>query len=196
MGMRRPTRSILAITAAFAAFAWAGSLRADLAPASPFLPAGAAEAASAKGGPSGPIELRGVMASADGATFCIYDTAKKKNFWVGLNEAGHDFVVKSADPDGDSVTVDYQGRSMHLAFHTSKVESSGPATAVTTGPRGGPSGNPLSTSVVVNPTPADEQRRLEAVAQEVRRRRMEREKALETQNGQAPGGVLPLVPNH
>jgi hypothetical protein len=194
--MRHPTRSILVKTAAFAVFAWAGSLRADLAPASPFLPAGAAAAAAAKGGPSGPIELRGVMASADGATFCIYDTAKKKNFWVGLNEAGHDFVVKSADPDGDSITVDYQGRSMHLEFHTSKVESSGPATAVTAGPRGGLPGNPLSTSVVVNPTPADEQRRLEAVAQEVRRRRMEREKALEPQNGQAPGGVPAPAPNH
>jgi len=190
MGMRQPTLWILARTTAFAAFAWAGSLRADLAPASPFLPAGAA-AAAAKGAPSGPIELRGVMASADGASYCIYDTAKKKNFWVGLNESGHDFVVKSADPDGESVMVDYQGRNMHLEFHTSKVESSGPATAFTGGPRGGLPGNPLSNTVVVNPTPADEQRRLDAVAQEVRRRRMEREKALQAQNGQAQNGQAP-----
>jgi hypothetical protein len=193
--MRHPTLRILAEAAALAALAWAGTLWADLAPASPFLPAGAAAAAAAKAGPSGPIELRGVMASADGASYCIYDTAKKKDFWVGLNEAGHDFVVKSADPASDSVMVDYQGRSMHLDLHTSKVESSGPATAVTAGPRGGPPGNPLSSTVVVNPTPADEQRRLEAVAQEVRRRRMEREKALEAQNGQVPGGVPPSAPN-
>jgi hypothetical protein len=194
MELRHRTLGVLAKMAVFAAFAWAGTLRADLAPASPFLPAGAAAAAAAKGGPSGPIELRGVMASSDGASYCIYDTAKKKNFWVGLNESGHDFVVKSADPDGESVMVDYQGRSMHLEFHTSKVESSGPATAVTAGPRGGPASNPLSTSVVVNPTPADEQRRLDAVAQEVRRRRMERQKALEAQNGQVPGATPPGAP--
>jgi len=189
MVMRHPTLRILAESAVFAALAWAGPLQADLAPASPFLPTGAAAAAAAKGGPSGPIELRGVMALADGASYCIYDTAKKKDFWVGLNESGHDFVVKSADPDGESVMVDYQGRSMHLEFHTSKVESSGPATAVTAGPRGGPPGNPLTSTVVLNPTPADEQRRLDAVAQEVRRRRMEREKAVQAQNGQAPGGA-------
>jgi len=192
MGMRHPTRSVVVKTAAIAAFAWACTLRADLALASPFLPTGAAAAAAAKGGPSDPIELRGVMALADGTSYCIRDTAKKKDFWVGLNESGHDFVVKSAEPDGESVTVDYQGRSMRLEFHTSKVESSGPATAVMAGPRGGPPGNPLANTVVVNPTPADEQRRLEAVAQEVRRRRLERERALQAQNGQNPAPAPPV----
>jgi len=195
MGMRLPTRWIWANAAALAAFAWVGPLRADLAASSPFLPANAA-ASGALAGPSGPIELRGVMATSEGASYCIYDTAKKKDFWVGLNEAGHDFVVKAADSASDSVTVDYQGRSLHLVLHTAKVASSGSAPAGPPDGRGGQQANPaLSATVVLNPTPADEQRRLDAVAQEVRRRRMEREKAAEAQNGQAPGGALPAAPS-
>jgi hypothetical protein len=158
--------------------------RAELAQSSPFLPANAA-AAGAAAGPSGPVELRGVMSTPDGAAFCIYDTAKKKDAWVGLNESGHDFVVKSADPSSDTVTVDYQGRSMKLTLRAAKVTSAGSAAAAT----GVPPVNPAMAvpNVVLNPTPADEQRRLDAVAQEVRRRRMERERASQdVQNGQVP----------
>jgi hypothetical protein len=119
------------------------------------------------------------------AAFCIYDTAKKKDFWVGLNETGHDFVVKSADAASDSVSVQYQGRTMKLTLRTAKVASAGAAAAPIMGPQGGP-------QVALNPSPADEQRRLDAVAQEVRRRKQEREKAvLDAQNGVAP----PVAPN-
>jgi hypothetical protein len=116
------------------------------------------------------------MATADGASFCIYDTAKKKATWVGLNESGQDFVVKEAGPDADSVTVDYQGRSLHLTLVASKVSSAGGAAGA------------ITSSVAVNPTPADEQKRLDAVSQEVRRRRMERERALQGGPGRLPPG--------
>jgi hypothetical protein len=60
-----------------------------------------------------------------------------------------------------------------------KVASSGQA--ATPAPLPGPSmpgvPTPVTQSVVVNPTAADEQRRLEAVATEVRRRRALREQA-------------------
>jgi hypothetical protein len=182
MGMRLPSRvSLAALTAsAFLALA-AVPARADLAGASPFLPANAT-AAGAAAGPSGPIELRGVMSTPDGLAYCIYDTAKKRDVWVGLNESGHDFVVKSADATSDSISVQYQGRSMKLTLRTAKVASAGPARAdlaAAVAP------NPLS-QVGLNPSPADEQKRLDAVAQEVRRRKMEREKAaMEAQNGVA-----------
>jgi len=156
----------------------AAALRADLAPTSPFLPAGAAGLAAGAGGPSGPIELRGIMGGPDGTAFCIYDTAKKKDIWVGLNETGHDFVVKSADASRDSVTVAYQGRLMKLDLHTSKVAAAAAAA------------NPGASAAVTNPSPADEQRRLDAVAQEVRRRRAERERAA----GEAPGQGVPGAP--
>ena len=84
MGTRHPIRSWAALSAA-AAFACVGALGADLAPTSPFLPANSEASPGAASGPSGPIELRGVMPTANGTAYCIYDTVKKKDVWV---EAG------------------------------------------------------------------------------------------------------------
>jgi hypothetical protein len=186
MGMKPSIRPLGALLLALAAMGCADAARADLAPVSPFLPANAAASATAAG-PSGPIELRGIMATPDGVpAFCIYDTAKKKDVWVGLNETGHDFVVRSSDPGSDSVKVDYQGRSMKLTLRASKVVSAGSAQAPQI------VSQQVLSSVAANPTLGDEQKRLDAVAQEVRRRRLEREKAAqEAQSGQAP----PAVPN-
>jgi len=186
MEMRHPTRGSWAALSASAALILAACpLRADLAPSSPFLPANAA-AMGASTAPAGPIELRGLMSTPDGVAFCIYDTAKKRDVWVGLNETGHDFVVKSADAASDSVSVQYQGRSMKLTLRTAKVASAG-AAVVPPVPQNSP-------AVALNPSPADEQKRLDAVAQEVRRRKQEREKAvLDIQNGVSP---QPPIPNH
>ncbi len=173
-----------AALAAWAAFGWAGGVRAELAPSSPFLPANAV-AGGASGAPAGPVELRGIMGIPGGYAYCIYDTTKKTSAWVGLNERGNDFVVKAADPAKESVTVDFQGRSLQLVLRTSKVASAGAAP--------GPSAaSAVASSVVVNPSMADEQRRLDAVAQEVRRRRLERERAVQntapaSSNTPAPG---------
>jgi hypothetical protein len=173
------------------AAALAVAARADLAANSPFSPAGTSGPGAAAAA-SGPIELRGMTSMGGNASFLIYDVNKKKNIWVGMNEAGNDFVVKAADPGSDSVTVDYQGHSMKLELHTSKIASSGnamPPTGVA------PGANPaVASTAVANQPPSDEQRRLDAVAQEVRRRRMEREKAAQGGQDQAPGAP-PSIPN-
>src|SRR5579859_3845329 len=111
-----PVRPIFLISAALAA-AGSPSLRADLAGASPFLPPNAA-AAAGQAGPSGPVELRGIMGTGSGFAYCIYDTARKTSTWVGLNEKGNDLVVRMADPTHESVTVDYQGQTLKLVLHT------------------------------------------------------------------------------
>jgi hypothetical protein len=160
---------------------------AELAASSPFLPPNLTGSDAPAGGPSGPVELRGIMATSEGSAYCIYDSTKKTSTWVGLNEKGNEFVVRSADAAGDSITVDYQGRNLRLVLRTAKVASLGNL------PSGGPPGNPaLTSSVVFNPTPADEQKRLDAVAAEVRRRRLEREKAFQAS---ANGGVGPGAPS-
>jgi hypothetical protein len=154
--------------------ATAASAVADLAQSSPFMPSSLA-ASAAKGGPAGPVELRGVMSTSDGTEYCIYDTVKRTSAWVGLNEPGNAFVVKSADPNGESVTVEFQGRTVNLELRTGKVVSGG-----TAAPQQGSmvfDRSSITQSVVLNPSPADEQRRLDAVAAEVRRRRQERERA-------------------
>lgn len=169
----------------------AGSARADLAANSPFSPAGTT-GPGASATPSGPIELRGMTSMGGQASYLIYDVNKKKDIWVGMNEAGNDFVVKAADPSSDAITVDYQGHSLKLELHTSKIASSGNAMP----PTGVAPGNPAvaSTAVANAAPPSDEQRRLDAVAQEVRRRRMERERAAQGGQDQAPGAP-PNIPN-
>jgi hypothetical protein len=192
MRLRHPFRTSWAILLAAAALGPAGVLRADLAPTSPFLPPNST-AAGAQAGPSGPVELRGIMSTSGGVAYCIYDTAKKSSAWVGLNEGGYDFVVKSAEAASDTVTVDFQGRSLKLVLRTAKVTSAAPV-----GGPGGTLGIPGATpAVAMAPSPADEQKRLDAVAQEVRRRRMERERAVQAvpDGSPAPGGGPVPGPN-
>jgi len=141
------------------------------------MPSGAAAGAAVTEG--APIELRGVMETHAGMSFCIFDPARKVSAWVKLNEKDHDFVVKTYDANNETVTVDHGGRALTLALRAVKVASSGQASAPASLPSPGMPmvPNALTQSVVANPTPADEQRRLEAVAAEVRRRRALREQA-------------------
>jgi hypothetical protein len=158
---------------------------AQLAQSSPFMPAQAAATTAVTEG--APLELRGVMDTGSGLLFGIFDPAKKVSVWSKLNEKDHDFLVKSYDATNEMVTVQHGGRTLNLAMRASKVASSGQATAPP--PMSAPTGMPtaVTQSVVLNPTPADEQRRLEAVATEVRRRRALREQAsIQAAQGQTP----------
>ena len=185
MGPRHLNRLLTALAAA--CLGLAGGLRADLAQASPFLPPNSAASASGKaGGPSGPVELRCIMSTGHGTECCIYDTTRKSSAWVAVDETGNDFVVKSIDPVGESATVQYQGRSMKLVLRASKIASAGTAQAA-------PPANPAFASGQPGvPSPADEQKRLDAVAAEVRRRRLEREKA--SQGGSGAPAAAPQPP--
>ena len=182
MGLSNSHRVLLA---ALAAASWlAGGLRADLAQASPFL-APNSPASAAAAGSSGPVELRGVMTTEQGTAFCIYDTAKKTSVWVGLNEPGYDFTVKSMNAANDTATVSFKGSSMQLTLRTAKVASAGPAQVP-----GPPNAALAPNNPAMAPNVADDQKRLDAVAAEVRRRRLEREKAY-----QNPGATPPQAPN-
>jgi hypothetical protein len=171
---------------------------------SPFLPPGsAAETAPTQ---DATLELRGIMATGNSYMFSIYDSAHKTSVWSKLNEMGHGFVVRSHDVSRDSVTVEYQGRTLTLALRTAKVASA-PVNqpqilpAVANGANGA-APQPIGGPVVLNPSPADEQRRLEAIAAEVNRRRMIRQQALQASrqaagqpNGaQSPNNGRPGVP--
>lgn len=147
--------------------------------ANPFMPpASAGGGAAAKPTADTPIELRGVMQAGDATMFSIYDPSRKTSTWVRLGETGRDFVVRRYDDRNDTVNVDYQGRTVTLALRTAKVASSpGNVAPLVAAPPPPPAGNP----VVLNPSPADEQRRLEAIAAEVNRRRQLRQQAIRQQ---------------
>jgi hypothetical protein len=162
----------------------AGSLAGE----SPFLPA--ATNTDAAPTQDTQIELRGIMTVGDATMFSIYDSAHHNSVWTHLNETGREFVVRNYDASRDTVTVDFQGRVLTLPLHTAKVVSA-PVNIpqMATGIRPPPAPQPIGGPVVLNPTPADEQRRLEAIAAEVNRRRMIRQQALQASRqaaGQSP----------
>jgi len=159
----------------------------------PFAPTpGAGAPGQASSTPDAPLELRGIMAVGDSMMFSIYDPSRRSATWTKLNELGRDYIVRTYDAAKDTVTLDYQGRTLTLVLHTAKVASAPvalpPPVAATPPPIGGP--------VVLNPTPADEQRRLEAIAAEVNRRRMIRMQALQSsrQQIQPQQGAAPPPP--
>src|ERR1051326_9205579 len=106
-----------------------GALRAhaELAAKSPFMPEGGQSIVAPTAG--APLEFRGVTSSDGSTRFSIFDPSRKVGQWVGMNESGYDFSVKKYDADSDTVTVDYQGRSMTVALRTPKVASLGNAVA-------------------------------------------------------------------
>lgn len=176
--------ALLLLSAGLALPAHAAS---TLAGQSPFLPPATATDTAAPT-PDATLELRGIMAVGDSYKFSIYDSTKRMSAWLGLEEAGREFVVRSYDETRDTVTVDHQGRTLTLALKTAKVASAPamaqPAANFVPPP---PAPQPIGGPVVLNPTPADEQRRLEAIAAEVNRRRMIRQQALQASRAAAQG---------
>lgn len=170
-----------------ASFAWLVAARAgaQLVTSSPFLPVRSAASATAPtaGAPlenHGSIDLAGV-----GLKVRIYDPNRKIGAWLSVNERDPaiDFVVKKYDSSRGLATVEFNGQTMILPQREAKVTSLGVANFGV--PMGGiPMPAAVTQAAVLNPTPADEQRRLEAVAQEVARRRQLREQAPE----QSPQG--------
>jgi hypothetical protein len=186
------TLGIFAIVAAGVA----GRLSAQAPARSPFMPVGAAAAAAPTA--AAPLEYRGHMDLGDGLQFRLHDAAKKTGVYVRLNErnAEFDVVVKQHDAAQNTLTIEHQGRTHTLALRVAKVVSAGSAPAMMPQPPMAPSppsnvAPAVTQSVVLNPSPADEQRRLEAVAAEVARRRALREQATQQVQGMQPPGAPP-----
>jgi hypothetical protein len=153
---------------------------AQLAAKSPFMPPQAVVNAAPTVG--APLEYRGIMETSEGVQFRIYDPVKKIGAWVKANERNPDFdvMVKQHDNGQKTLTIEHQGKTLTLAEREPKVVSSGSAAQAMPPPVAPVQSNvapAVTQSVVLNPNAADEQRRLDAVAAEVARRRALREQA-------------------
>jgi hypothetical protein len=170
-----------------------GVASAQLANTSPFQPAGAASGSAPTAG--APLEYRGYLEAGGGRQFRIHDPARKAGTWVKLNEPNTEFGVtaKKYDSDERTLTVEYQGKTVTLAERQAKVVSSGAAAQAAPPPVASTVPTAVTQAVVLNPTPADEQRRLDAVAAEVQRRRALREQAAQ-QAGQPAAVPAPVPP--
>ena len=187
--MRCRTLNLSRIAAAgltLAVAAWAGE---PVATRSPFLPAATTGPAAPTEG--APLQFHGYISTSEGVQYRIYDPARKAGEWVKLNETNSNLgvVLKQFNGEQDTITVEHQGRTLTLAARKAKIVSAGAVPQILPAPANvaRPMPAAVTQAVVVNPTQADESRRLEAVAAEVARRRTLREQAAQ-QIGQ---GVAP-----
>lgn len=165
--MKRPV-SLMACVIAAASLATAETA----AKRSPFLPPET---------PAGPppateptsLEFRGVLVMEGRQQFNFFEPAKRLSTWVRLNEPGAAVIVKSYDARADTVVVEFGGQSLTLALQKVKISAAPVPVAVAPAPNAPATPPP----VVLNPTPADEAKRLDAIAAEVRRRRLLRQQA-------------------
>lgn len=174
----------------------AAGLRAvELPMTSPFLPASGAPSAAAPVADAGGIELRGVIQTPVGPLFSIYSTTRRKSAFVGLNETGSwgpgggTFVVRNHNQVGgqDQVTIEFQGRASTLVTKKSKVGLTARAGANLPAPAIVPT-PALTQTVTLNPTPESEALRMQAVTDEIARRREARAQ------GDAAGAAAPAAP--
>ncbi|MEY4940620.1 MAG: hypothetical protein RIQ93_2355, partial [Verrucomicrobiota bacterium] len=164
---------------------------AQLAANSPFQPQGAAAAATAA---DATLEYRGYMDTPAGdRLFRINDSARKTGAFVKLGERhdGLGLALKQYDADHNAIIVEHGGKTVTLQRREAKIASAGPGAQLMPPPNVGPA---VTQSVMVNPTTADEQRRLEAVAAEVARRRALREQAGQQLNAGVPQPPMLLPP--
>jgi hypothetical protein len=135
--------------------------------------------------PGAALELRGVIVDSGEVLFSLFDPAAKASRWVGLNEPGNPFTVRSYDSAKGEVKVAYQGRDIVLGLKQATVIAlAAPPVAV-----------PISS---VNPPPNaasgppnDEAVRLAQIAEEIARRRALRAQARQQANPAIPTPAPP-----
>lgn len=136
-----------------------------------------------------PLEFRGTFVDRGQRFFSLADPSTKKAEWVTLNETGHAFLVKGYDSENETITVDFQGRSLSLKLRTAKITAMAlPPPQTQPGPMPVP-GQPGAPMVQpASPASTSEAQRLAQVAEEIRRRRALRQQAAQ------PGTPPPANP--
>ena len=137
------------------------------------------------------LEFRGVFTDQGEWFFSLYETGKRTSLWVGLNEPGNPFTVRSYDAAKETVTVEYQGRTLTLALKQAVIQPAEPV-ANRVAPGGGPgnvaqpAGGAAPANVAGAPTSADEASKLARITEEIRRRRALRQQAVPSAAPGAP----------
>jgi hypothetical protein len=175
--------ALLALTVA--SLAGTSARAVELTPNSPFAPPSSSADATATPANS-PLELRGILSTPDGDKFNLCDQAGHINAWIGLNEPGQPFVVRSQDMAHHRVTVEYQGRELTLSLAQPKATPMAMQQQFMPMPQNGGMPPQLQPGAI-SASPQDERMRLERIAEEIRRRRVMRAAAQQQQ--QLPPGV-------
>lgn len=141
---------------------------------SPFLPPVVEAPAATVVVEDAELQFCGTFGGGENKRFLIYNLTTRRSTWLRLGQEGPDeLYVDDFDPVESTIMVRQGGRALTLAMSAARLAGGGGGANPAPVPL---AGNPedLVNTVRVNPTPADERRRLEAVAAEVRRRRAAR----------------------
>ncbi len=140
------------------------------------------------------FEFRSVFEEGGSKFFSIYETSTRKSNWVELNDPVNGFSVKTYDATKESITLDYQGRSLTLAIKRA------PAVAQVMQPQPQPpqmqpgvnGGMPTITNPASPGVPtAIDQQRIQQIQEEIRRRRALRSQSMVPNNLNIPGAPPP-----
>ncbi len=115
-----------------------------------------------------PLEFRGVYTEAGVRHFSVFDPSSQRSYWLAEGAEEKGIAIQNFDTSSDKLTVQHQGRTYQLSLKTASITGSPVAAAPQMPVNNG--------SPQVRSAEAD-QRRLEAVAAEVRRRRALRQAA-------------------
>ena len=129
------------------------------------------------------LEFRGTFVEGGERFFSLVDTSTRRAEWVGLNERDRPFVVRSFDPESETITVDHQGRTLNLKLHSARIGVLPQQPVAQAGPPQPANGNNQPSA---NQPSATEAQRLAQVAEEIRRRRALRQQSANPQNAQPP----------
>ncbi|GAB5562494.1 MAG: hypothetical protein SynsKO_41410 [Synoicihabitans sp.] len=125
----------------------------------------------------------GVFGDGEDKRFLIFNVSSNRSSWLRLSQEGPDeLFVDAYDAEQGTVNIRQGGRALTLGLQAATINGSAPRTVVAAPVPLAGNTTDLETTVRVNPTPADERRRLEAVAAEVRRRRAARAAAATAAN--------------
>lgn len=150
---------------------------------SPFAPVGASGSAAT----GAPLEFRGVFMDQGEYFFSIYNPATKFSTWVGLDEPGQEFVVRSYDEGAQTIVAAFKGGNLTLRLGKAPAVA---ATSPAAMPAPPASTGSAATATVTAPENT-EAKRLADLAAEIRRRR-----ALRQQGLPPPGTAAAPPSNH
>ena len=122
------------------------------------------------------LQFCGTFGDGDAKRFLIYNKTINRSEWLQIGEEGPEGVfVDEYNFDDQTVRVRQGSRNLNLALQAATISAASAQRKAPVTLAGNSSD--ITKTVRVNPTPADERRRLEAVAAEVRRRRALRQTA-------------------
>jgi hypothetical protein len=157
---------------------------------SPFSPGGQ-EAEATVAEPQGAWEFRGMSTDAEGTAYSLFDPSSNKGRWVRAEDADSPVQIKGFDPANNTLEIEQDGRPLRLTLKRAVIQAGqavaemAPPAVQAPGRRAFSGQRPGTRPQAAKLDPAAQEKRLQAVAEAVRRTREQRQAAAKSrQNGQ------------